>query len=58
MKQEQILSTSDIEKLLDKEFFKFINKWHGVVNGPEMQTLSKFIGEVKEELNKPITNPA
>lgn len=57
MKQEQIFTTAQIEELLNTEFKKFNDKWHGVMDGSDLQTLAKYIQQIKDEINKPVTNP-
>jgi len=58
MKQEQIFTTSTVEKLLDDSFNEFVIKWRKVMTGNEIQTLAKYIQETKEKINKPVTNNA
>lgn len=58
MKQENIHTTTEVEKLLNDEFLKFEKKWHGVMNQSDLQTLAKYIEQVKETLNKPQVNLA
>ena len=58
MQQQRMYLTTDVEKLLQDEFMKFTKKWHGVMKGSDLQTLAQFIGQVKEEINKPVTNLA
>lgn len=41
----------EIESLLENNFNKFCKKWRAILNGSEIQTLAKFISEVKEEIN-------
>ncbi len=57
MKQEKIFTTTQVESLLEAEFKKFHKQWHGVANLAELQTLAKFIEQVKDEINKVGTNP-
>jgi hypothetical protein len=56
MKQEQIFTTTQLEKLLDEQFNEFTNKWRRVMKGSEIQTLAKFIQETKEKINETVTN--
>lgn len=58
MKQETLHTTTQVEKLLNDEFIKFEKKWHGVMNQSDLQTLAKYIEQVKEALNKPQVNYA
>jgi phosphoenolpyruvate carboxylase len=56
-KQEEFFTTSQVEEILQNEFTKFHKEWHGVMNGSDLQTLAKFIQQVKEKINEPVTNP-
>lgn len=56
MKQEQIFTASQVEKLLDEQFKEFHKQWRTVINGSDLQTLGKFVMQVKEEINKPVAN--
>lgn len=58
MKQETLHTTTQVEKLLNDEFLKFSKTWHGVMNQSDLQTLAKYIGQVKETLNKTQVNLA
>lgn len=56
MKQEQIFTTTQVEELLNAEFTKFEKKWHGVMQMSDLQTLAKFIEQVREKVNEPVSN--
>jgi hypothetical protein len=56
MKQEQIYTTTQIEQLLNDEFKKFEKQWHGVMQMSDLQTLAKFIEQVKEKVNQTVVN--
>lgn len=58
MKQETLHTTTDVEKLLNDEFIKFTKQWHGVMKQSDLQTLAKYIEQVKETINKPQVNLA
>lgn len=54
----RLYSETDINDLLREEFVKFERKWHGVLYVSDLQSIAKFIQQVKDELNKPVVNPA
>jgi hypothetical protein len=58
MKQQNIYTTSQVEKILDDEFKKFEAQYRSVMNGSDYQTLAQYIMQVKEEINKLQLNEA
>lgn len=53
MKQENVYTATQVEELLDSEFVKFEKQWHGLLKTGDLQTLAKFIEQVKAEASKP-----
>jgi hypothetical protein len=58
MKQETLHTTIQVEKILNDEKIKFIKKFKGLEKSSDIYTLSKYIEQVKENLNKPQVNLA
>lgn len=56
MIHKHLYTTTQVEQLLNDEFNKFTKQWHGVMQMSDLQTLAKFIRQVKEKVNQPVAN--
>ncbi len=50
LKEKTSLTKDEIKILLNDEFIIFEKKWHGVMNGSDLQTLAQFIMQINEKL--------